>query len=168
MSDEGITLVELIIAMLVGVIVSGLTVLILVNTWGTQKDVVSESLATTRGQLVASTLERSMRNALAFDVSADGTTLRVRTSLNDNLVCQGFAISAAAGAQFIQTSSTLPAAGTWPVWQSDVAVHGSAPFITRTLNGVAYNFDLTTDGARVHFAGTTTGRNLTGVTAPCW
>ena len=166
--DEGVTLVELILYMIIGSLVASVIVMVLVNTFRAQSNVVSETSATTRGQLVASTLERSMRNALAYSVSSDGSTLLVRTSLDNYLVCQGFALSSTSGAQFIQTSSSLPASSTWPVWQSGVTQHGSMPFITQTLNGVSYSFDVTTDSSPVHIAGTTTARNLTGVTSPCW
>jgi len=167
-SDAGVTLIELIMYMLIAAILSSLIVMMLVNTLKTQNNVISETTATTRGQLVASTLERSMRNALAFNVSADGSTLLVRTSLDNNLVCQGFALATTSGAQFIQTSSALPASSTWPTWQSGVVAHGTTPFIAQTLNGVSYSFDLKTNGAPVHFTGTVTARNLTGVTSPCW
>lgn len=167
-SDAGVTLIELIMYMIIGALLASVIVMMLVNTLRTQNDVMSETTATTRGQLVASTLERSMRNALAFSVSADGSTLMVRTSLNNSLVCQGFALTTSSGAQFTQTSTSLPASSTWPVWQTGVTKHGTTPFLTQTLNGVSYSFDLTTDGSPVHISGTTTARNLTGVTSPCW
>ena len=167
-ADEGVTFIELILYMIIGSLVASVIVMVLVNTFHAQSDVVTETSATTRGQLVASTLERSMRNALAYSVSSDGTTLMVRTSLDNYLVCQGFALTTTGGARFIQTSSSLPSSSTWPVWQTGVTLHGSTPFMTQTLNGVSYSFDLKTNGSPVHIAGTTTARNLTGVTSPCW
>lgn len=167
-SDAGVTLIELIMYMIISALIASVIVMMLVNTLRTQSNVTSETTATTRGALVASTLERSMRNALAFSVSADGSTLLVRTSLDNSLVCQGFALSTSSGAKFTQTSTALPASSTWPTWQTGVVAHGATPFISQTLNGVSYSFDLTTNGAPVHFAGTVTARNLTGVTSPCW
>ncbi len=63
---------------------------IFVNSWRTQEQVTSVTQATNRGQVVGSTIERAMRNALYFDVTESGTVLRVRTSLDGEPEVSGF------------------------------------------------------------------------------
>ena len=70
---HGLGLIELIVALLVSTIVLIAVATILVNSWLTQQDVTSTTQATTRGQLIGQSIERAMRNAVAFDISPDGS-----------------------------------------------------------------------------------------------
>jgi Tfp pilus assembly protein PilW len=166
--DSGLSLVELIVYVLVGSIVVLATAAILINSWTTQRNVTNVSDATNRGQVVTSTIERAMRNAIAFDVSLDGTTLMVHTSLPGHLECQGFNLTA--GQSRLKTSSSaLGVASGWNVWQQGVAQRGSTPFFAETGQSITYAFDITTSAAPVRFAGQTAARSAaTGVSAPCW
>ena len=71
----------MIVALLVSTVVLIAVATILVNSWLTQQDVTSTTEATNRGQLIGQSIERAMRNAVAFDISPDGRMLRVHTTL---------------------------------------------------------------------------------------
>lgn len=169
LDDSGMGLIELIVAMVVGGIVVAGVATVFVNSWTTQDRVTSLTQATDRGQLVASTVERAVRNAVAIDVSPDGTELRVRTTLDGSLACQGFRL-ADGSARFVTSTGALPAdAATWPEWQTRIQADGSSPYFATDGVTVEYAFAIGTDASPVRFTGTSAARSvLTGVSAPCW
>lgn len=157
--EAGVTLVELIVYVVVlGILMSVIT-MIFVNTWSAQASVTSQTAATTRGQLVSSEIEKAMRNAIAFTVSSDGTTLSVNTSFTADRQCQNFALKPD-GLHMSVTASPAPA--TWPVWQDRVSPIGSSPvFKPAGTTGVTYSFASTSDSGPVKFTGTAYMRNST-------
>ncbi|QKJ19702.1 PilW family protein [Microbacterium hominis] len=167
--DAGLGLIELIVAIVVSGIVVGAIVMIFVNSWKTQEEVTSVSQATTRGQLIGSTIERAMRNAIEFEVSSGGTELRVRTTLDGSLRCQGFRLTADS-ARFTTSSGALTGdASAWPAWQTGIAARGTTAFFAAAGDTVTYTFDITTESAPVRFAGEASTRTpTTGVSSPCW
>lgn len=170
--DSGLSLIELIVAMLVSTIVLVGAAMILANSWLTQGDVTSTTEATTRGQLMGSTIERAMRNAKDFIVSPsddDATELRVWTSLGGNKTCQAFQL-AAGEARITSSTGALPAVSTWGDWELGVQQQGTQPFFQRIGNTVTYTFQLETDSAPVPISGQAKMRTIhdPGETSPCW
>ena len=164
--DAGVTLIELIIYVLLLSLVLGGLAMILINSWRTQQNVLSETEATNRGQLVSSSIERAVRNGLAIEVTGNDT-LKVRTSLAGERECQGFSL-AGDNATMRMTSGSL---GTgWPQWQDGITAIPGQPFLERDGTSVTYAFEFATTGAPVRFVGTVAARSLdpTGVTSPCW
>ncbi len=167
--ESGISLIELIVYVLLSSIIVVSTAMILVNSWTTQRDVTSTTEATNRGQAMGSTIERAIRNALDFEVSTDGTELRVRTSLTGTLRCQGFLLVDGTARMTI-SSGALPTAATgWPLWDTGVARDGVTPYFSATGQQIAYAFKITTDSAPVRITGEASTRSTpTGVSSPCW
>jgi Tfp pilus assembly protein PilW len=166
--DDGVSLIELIVYILVASILLLATTAILINSWTAQRNVTAVSDATNRGQAITSTIERAMRNAVAFDVSTDGTTLLVHTSLAGDLTCQGFVLNTGESRMSL-SSAALGTPSTWSIWQPGIAQRGSTPYFSETGATVAYTFDITTTAAPVRFAGQAAARSAaTGVSAPCW
>jgi Tfp pilus assembly protein PilW len=163
-AEAGVSLIELVVYVLLTVVVLGTVAMILSNSWTAQGNVVSETEATNRGQLISSALERAVRNAVAIDVSG-GSTLRVRTSLAGERECQGFALT---GGAATMVSNSGPLGTSWPVWQQGIAAIPGEPLLEQDGTAVTYAFHVTTDAAPVRFQGTVSARNLTGVTSPCW
>lgn len=163
-SDAGVTLIELIMYVLVLSIVLGAVTMILIGAWRTQEDVLSETEATNRGQLVSSAIERAVRNGLAIQVSG-GNTLQVHTSLPGARACQGIDLSG--GVARLKISSGALGTG-WPAWQDGVTQIPGQPLLTASGSTVTYAFQLNTSTAPVRFMGTVSARNPTGVTSPCW
>ncbi|GAA4480311.1 type II secretion system protein [Microbacterium panaciterrae] len=171
--DDGLSLIELIVVVIILGILGTVIATIFVNTWKSEEAVRTQSQATTSGQLVSSEIERAMRNAVAFDVSADGSTLRVDSSLGGNRQCQAFSLLAD-GAHMTVTAAPAAASG-WPIWQKNIAQSG-APFFVKSGNTVTYTFSAlsksdsgTVAAAPVRFTGTAYMRNAAaGSLAPCW
>ena len=120
---------------------------------------------------MGSAIERALRNAKDINVApadADGSELRVWTSLTGSLACQGFQIGG--GQATIATSpGLLPAVTDWADWQDGIVQHGSEPYFVRVGDTVTYTFDITTESAPVPFSGRAKMRSTaTGETAPCW
>lgn len=171
-NDEGLSLIELIIALLVSTIILVGIATVLGNAWVAQADVTSTSQATTRGQLISSTVERAMRNAREFKVEGvDGGELWVWTSLDGARECQGFLL-ADGGARMTITAGMLPSPSTWPDWEQDVAQHATPSlrdFFVDHGDSIDYAFDILTDSAPVRFEGVAARRfNAAGGINPCW
>lgn len=169
-NEAGLGLIELIVAIVVIGIVIAAIATIFVNSWRTQEQVTTVTQATNRGQLVSSTVERAMRNALYFEVAEGGTVLRVRTSLVGELRCQGFRVTDAA-AQFTTDDIALSSPNTaWPSWQTGITKQGTTPYFVRTTAGsLTYTYKITTDASPVAFSGDVIPRSVqeTGSDG-CW
>jgi Tfp pilus assembly protein PilW len=174
--DFGLGLIELLVGILVSTIVLIGVGTILVNSWLTQSDVLSTSEATNRGQLVSSSVEKAMRNALFFDVRPGGTELVVHTSFTGNRQCQAFHLADdIAEMKTSEIDIDLQAWGTWLEadtdrgWQALVAQSGSTPFFVKTGETLTYTFDIETDSAPVRFRGEASTRSVgTWGSSPCW
>ncbi|MDY0910042.1 prepilin-type N-terminal cleavage/methylation domain-containing protein [Microbacterium sp. CFBP9034] len=174
--DDGFSLIEVIVVVVVLAILGSLIAMILVSTLRTQENVSAQTTATTRGQLVASEIERAMRNAVAFAITDGGATLKVNTSLDDELKCQGFTFGSN-GVRMAVTGFPGPDSSVWPVWQDHIAQSGATDFFEETgTQGVRYSFEATTTDASepattapVHFTGDAYMRNAAaGTMTPCW
>lgn len=184
-ADEGLSLIELIIVVLLVGILSSVLVMILINSWNTQRSVTTTSEATNSGQLIGTSIERAVRNAELFEVSDDGRMLRVHTTLEGARTCQAFLFAkpdpAAEGdAMYMATTeaSALPAwdplladPALWPnPWTPEkVEPQGTTPYFALDGNEVTYRFDIDTESAPVSFSGTVARRTPTeGTSSPCW
>ena len=170
--EDGLGLIELIVSIVVAGIVFAAIATIFTRSFQTQEQVISVSDATTRGQLVGSAIERAVRNALYVQVSESGGVLRVSTSLDGSLKCQGFRISSAAGgsAQFSSSETGLTDPTTWPEWQTGIEAQGVTPFFDDSVPGVvSYEFQVGTEAAPVRFRGEVTLRSIQeGSNDSCW
>ena len=185
--DDGLGLIELIVAMLVSTIVMIGVGTILINSWLAQKDVLSTSEATNRGQLVSSVIERAMRNAIDFEVrqagvaQATGTELWVHTSLPGALACQAFLLDdGTARMKFASIDLDLTPWGEWlddnatRPWQARVKQANGKPFFSHpgapSGRTVEYAFDVETDLAPVEFRGEASKRYIdpADTEGDCW
>lgn len=160
--DEGLGLIELIVAVVVSGIVIIAMGMIFINSWRAQEQVVSTTEATNRGQVVSSMIERAMRNALYSEVrqggavASAGDALYVRTSLAGSLRCQAFqlteGVSPDFGSVLLATSNgALPAPSPW---KTGIARQGTTAYFQQAAAGtVTYTFQIETDASPVSFTG---------------
>lgn len=168
--DEGLSLIELIVVVVIVGVLSGVIVMILVNSWNAQQSVNSTTVATNEGQVYASSIERAVRNAEAIDVTG-GTLLRVRTTLAGERECQSFQITPSATDADAAYMASASGATTWSgAWiDAHVAPLGGGPYFSLTADGaLAYGFQIGTEAAPVIFDGTVALRNELKSGAPCW
>jgi prepilin-type N-terminal cleavage/methylation domain-containing protein len=183
--DAGLSLIELIVAVVVSTIVLAGIATVFVNSWLAQSDVLSTSEATNRGQLVSSAVEKAMRNALHFEVfegavtQANGSELRVRTTLPGDLECQAFHVADGV-AEMKSSNSRVDLAG-WGSWldvtnYDAFVVNVKAPttgaFRQTPTTGagttLTYDFAVRTDSAPVKFTGEVSIRAAEAGTGGCW
>lgn len=168
--DDGISMIELIIVVLITGIILSAVATIFVNSWRAQEDVVSVSDATNRGQLVSAAVERAVRNSIAVDVTSagGGAVLRVKTTLGGGLACQGFYL-VDGGSYWTTSAGALGATPSdWPEWTDGVEQQGSIPFFALDSGVVDYAFDIATESAPVRFNGEVSPRSLAEGSSPCW
>ncbi|GAB3604446.1 PilW family protein [Microbacterium aureliae] len=170
--DDGLGLIELIVAIVVsGIVLMGIAT-IFARSWQTQEEVISASEATNRGQLVSAAIERAVRNGLFVQVSDSGRELRVSTSLTGALKCQGFRLSSDSGgvARFSGASATLATSDLWPEWETGILPQGAIPFFAESgTDVVTYAFEIETESAPVRFAGQVSPRSVQeGTNDSCW
>lgn len=188
--DSGLTLVELIIYMSLAVVVGTIVVSMLIGTLKGQDQVTSITQATTKGRLLAVTIEKAMRNATAFAVTDGGSTLTVLTTLDKP--CQRFTLQRNAAAStvdrdvydfFVYQGAKLPV-GTWPTASTGALASGlvlvdaedrtSIPFVPDGTKSVQYTLWLATDlkasgrgGPNVDFSAIITPRGTGGNISSC-
>ena len=164
--EDGFSLIELIVAILVASILLSAVATIFFNSWRTQEEVGSVTDGTNHGQIVGSMIERAVRNAENLTVTAN--ELKVWTSFDGTtLECQGFRISS--GTMEVATStSTLPVA--WPQWSPALVIGGTTPHFSRSTEDiVSYAFDIDTEGATVRISGESQPRSvLQSGNGGCW
>ena len=167
--EEGLSLIELIMVIVLVGILSGGLAMILANSWNAQEDVSSTTTATSQGQVFASSVERAVRNAEAIEVTG-GNVLKVRTTLPGQRQCQSFRFIASAGvgdAAYMASGSSAPVwGGAWI--REKAGLTGAQPYFALSADAVAYAFQITTDSAPVLFQGRVAARNTLGGGAPCW
>ncbi|MDT0184080.1 hypothetical protein Q9S36_28200 [Microbacterium sp. ARD31] len=182
--EAGLSLIELIMYMLLASLLLGGMATLLANSWTTQTNVQTMSDATNRGQIVSQSIERAMRNAQAFDVSASGGLLRVDTNLSGDQRCQAFWVSSGAlyqtstwGTRADGTADPIPSLNpaSWPKpWLTEGVKQRAStiPFFARSGLNLSYAFDvdLATDtAAPVRFKGQVSLRTPeAGGVSPCW
>lgn len=167
--DEGLSLVELIVYIVIAGILAGSITMIFVNTWKAEQSVASQTQATTRGQLIGSEIEKAVRNAVDVQVSTDatGSTLMVSTALSGSQHCQAFSFLGGNARMTLSSSAITTTADTWPLWQSGVIQSGSTPFFSQVGNTVSYVFSLGSSSAPVLFSGQVAQRSAQGEST-CW
>lgn len=164
--DAGLSLIELVVVVALVGIMSSVIFMILVNSWNTQNDVNSTTVATNEGQVYATSIERAVRNAEAIRVTG-ANTIEVRTTLGGSNVCQAFKVES--GAAYLASGAASPS---WPAaWIGEnVSAVSSAPYFSLDAGTVTYAFEIVTEASPVVFQGTVAARNDTtsGGSSPCW
>lgn len=176
--DDGLGLIELIVAIVVSGIILIAIASIFTNSWRTQEQVTSVSEATNRGQIIGSAIERAMRNALWFDTPATygGDVLVVSTSLPGALKCQGFRLTTVGAptfgvAQLAMSELSLASDPTaWSDWERGVAKQGATAYFEKTAAGtLTYTFQIETDASPVEFSGEVGPRSTQAAGSDgCW
>jgi Tfp pilus assembly protein PilW len=187
--DAGLSLIELVVAIVVSMIVFAGIATVLVNSWLAQKNVLSTSEATNRGQIVSSSIERAMRNALYFEVHNSGSELWVRTTfdkdgnsdgvVDDDRHCQMFQIvDGVAAMKSSNADVDLDAWGSWldvtnyDAFVVNVTTPSAGAFGQTPTTGVGttltYDFSVRTDSAPVKFSGQASIRAGEVGNGGCW
>ncbi|GAA2883355.1 type II secretion system protein [Microbacterium esteraromaticum] len=177
-SDDGISLIELIVVVLIVALLGGVVTMILVNSWNTQRQVSSTTVATNEGQVVASAVEHAVRNSDGTRVSG-ADTLTIWTIGAGTKTCQAFKFAPADPADTAKGSAAFMTAGsgtpswTTPPWKGPTIrqdVSPSPTYFTKDGNVITYSFQIRTEASPVVFRGEVAARNTgagSGV-SPCW
>jgi Tfp pilus assembly protein PilW len=180
-SDEGFTLMELVVASMLGIIVLLIVGSLLINGLRGQSSVTSITNATNDSQLAASTIQGDIRNATAVKTTSIGSDQFVvaRVARGTNTVvtyeCVAWYYSASNDeirSRESSTAITAPTAGALADWRlvaSKITPKGSTVFSAADLKSLSITFFVdagTTDSVPIStFAAS---RNPTGDSAPCF
>jgi len=197
-TDEGLSLIELIIYIVVLGILGVGSVTIFLNMWKTQANIDAQTQGTAHGQLVGSEIEKAMRNATGFQVISGGNGLIVQTTFPGARQCQEFSFDATGGVDNqgtlsmafsaaparsltardawqdgLNPASTLHPDGEFTALFTAVGLNGHV--VTVAPAGVHYSFKATapdrdTTSGPVTFSGSAFPRdsNQVGDVSTCW
>jgi len=105
--DDGITLVELIVGVVVAGLFVGMLAVIFANGLRAQEEATARDHATGSADLASATLQESVRNAATFRVSDSGTRLDAAVATSGSTLtweCRAWKVSG--GALYVSTGST--------------------------------------------------------------
>lgn len=158
--DSGLTLVEIIIYAALSAVIAVIVTFMLINTLKGQENVTSVTTATTRGQMIAQSIDRAVRNSRDVEVSGDGRTLKVLTTLDEP--CQAWRITLD-GELEVSYGQGFP---DWGTLATEVVLAADHPhFFTRSSDTVDYAFALGTAAHDVEFIGQSLPRTAGGSVA---
>lgn len=129
--DEGVTLVELVVYIVVAAILLGLVASLFATGMRSQAETRNRDTATTTAQVAADSLHASVRNAAAFRV--DGSFLRARVAIGQSgWECRAWGLTAAKQLVYrvSPTSIAIDSTAGWTVLASGVTGQksGGSPF----------------------------------------
>lgn len=156
--DDGLSLIELIVVIVVSGLFAGLLTALFINGWTTQERSVARDSATGQASVVKSTFSHALRNATAVRVSESGTRVdAVVAEVDDSLTgwaweCRAWVLkdesirySAGASALGADTSGWTILAGRSPERPLDMVAGamGGAAFALVGSKGVQLAVDIT-------------------------
>ncbi len=174
--DDGLSLVELIIYMLIGSLIVGVLTTIFINGLSAQTSTTDRNAATGQANAAAASLQQSIRNAV--DVSPDSGSSNalvavVATGSNDNSwQCRAWVLTGAKELKYKASSSAIDTSNTTTGWVTLAkgvtgALSGSMFSIASTT--VSYGFSLTAGAQTVPVKGSATTQAVASGTVPsCW
>lgn len=170
--QDGVTLVELIVYIVVASLLLALMAGVFAAGLGAEAATRDRDTATGRAQVVSQTLQTGIRGATDVRVEADGMTLRARVATGTSSAeCRAWTL--AGGVLYYETSGSAIAAGStagWTALASGVTgtLDGAVPFAASGSH-VDYAFDVTVGEAVVPLTGGAGAQAKTeGTTASCW
>lgn len=179
--DEGFTLMELVVASMLGVIVLLIVGSLLINGLRGQSSVTSITTATNDSQLAASTIQADIRNATAVKTTVIGSdqfvVARVARGTNTVVTYKCVAWYYSATKDEIRstekaTAITAPSAGAlnnWRLVASSVTPKGTTVFSAADLKSLSITFFVDAGSANsVPITTFAASRNPTGDSAPCF
>lgn len=180
-SDEGFTMVELLVASVLGVIVLLIVGSLLINGLRGQSSVTSITTATNNAQLAATTIQSDIRNSTAVKTTAIGSDQFVvaRVARGTDLAvayeCVAWYYSASKD-EIRSTESaaaiTAPSAtalANWRLVASNIAPKGPSVFSSADIKSLSITFFIDAGSAEsVPITSFAASRNPTGDSAPCF
>lgn len=148
--ESGLTMVELVLFIVFSAVIAVIATSVFINTVVSQNQVTSVTESTTRGQAIAQSIERALRNASAASITTDGAgnvVLAVVTSLDEP--CQAWRVTPAGGID----ASSGAGFGTWGELSDRAEAIGTTPYFAWDGPRVRYSYALATDGTPVNFTG---------------
>lgn len=180
-ADEGFTLMELVVASMLGIIVLLIVGSLLINGLRGQSSVTSLTAATNASQLAATSIQGDVRNATAVKTTAIGSdqfvVARVARGTNTTVTykCVSWYYSAATKeirSHESSTAITAPSSTTLKTWRlvaSKVTPKGTTVFSSADLKSVSITFFVDSGTAKaVPISTFAASRNPTGDSAPCF
>lgn len=169
--DSGVTLVELILYVVIGALFVGLLAGLFATNLTSGQQTRSRDTATGSAQLVAESLQSSLRNAAA--VRVDGSLLRAQVATGGSgWECRAWALESGA-LRYRESASAIPTGSTtgWATLATGVAgtKTGGSPFLLSGADTVSIGYTVTAGEATVKITSAVTAQAEAEGTVPaCW
>lgn len=172
-SEAGLTMVELLVAMIISVIVIALVSGVFINALRASAATTDRDAATGSVQVITNSVQTSIRNSSGFDLSGSVLRARVASGDGDAWRCREWRLTADHKLQYRDAGAKIPAGSETPAWTTlATGVRGATdenqPF---TVNGSELQLSLkvTVGTATVAATGGATAlASGTGSPASCW
>lgn len=172
--DEGITLVELIVYVVIAALVTGLMAGIFINGLRSQTAATDRDTATGRAGVVTNSLQTSLRNATAVNpaTGSGNTLIAVVTTGTSGWQCRAWSLTSTGNLVYKASSTSFSVASTagWTVLASGVkgSFAGGKVFSSSSATQVRYAFSVTTSASTVPISGAVTAQATMSGAGPCW
>ncbi|MBN9185009.1 hypothetical protein [Microbacterium sp.] len=172
--DDGVTLVELIVYVVIAALVTGLMAGIFINGLRSQTAATDRDTATGRAGVVTNSLQTSLRNATAVNpgTGTGNTLIAVVTTGTSGWQCRAWSLTSTGNLVYKASSSSFSVASTagWTVLASGVkgSFAGGKVFSSISNTQVKYAFSVTTSASTVPISGAVTAQATMAGAGPCW
>lgn len=172
--DDGVTLVELIVYVVIAALVTGLMAGIFINGLRSQTSATDRDTATGKAGIVTNSLQTSLRNATAVSpaTGTGNTLIAVVMTGASGWECRAWSLTATGNLVYKAAPSSFSVASTagWTVLASGVtgSFSGGKVFSSTSATQVQYSFSVTTSASTVPISGAVTAQATMAGAGPCW
>lgn len=165
--ERGITLIELVVAMVLVSGVFAIAAAIFTIALRGDSQVHTTTQATMQAQAIAQGIEKSVRNAVRIHIA--GSTLTVGTTLDGARTCQQWSLAGSGGTATIQFAQGSTTPGSATDFAGTAAIKGATLTLAATGSGagVIYAVSLPSKTRPVEVSGTVRSRTPQVVTSMC-
>lgn len=168
--DEGVSLIELILYMLIAGVILALVSATFINGWMAQASTTDRDAATGQANLVSASLQKSIRNAGALSLTtgtSDTLVARVATGTNGS-ECRAWKRTASGDLLYKTSSAAIDPNATTGWTTLATGIEGGPIFSASSATRLTYSFTAEVGDTSIPIRGAVTAQAVIPGGGPCW